>query len=484
MEIGGSIIGLDFGRHLASVALWSSKRDNIDVIADDTGSRVIPTVVAFRGDEILVGQSALAQQHKNRSNTFENILTLLERDEATVYVPAIDKDIQITDVLSHFFRNIHNQVKEQVGCVVRDCVLSIPSSLDDKTVTKLIAAAQAGGVRIKSTILDSTSILLAYKMDETLLSCSYVLVIDVGWSKSSVSLFNIQGGLFCLKGEAWTSDVCGSIFVELLSDYCVKDFFRRTKIICSDNERAMSRLRGECESAIKTLTTTGEASITVDSLCDGVDYSGRISRARFEDLCGTAFSNLKAFVVDRLKDFQCSPTDVKYVCLGGGSSSIPKILSSVVSVLPCAILPKLPRLEQCETQCVGAAMHGKILAQKSLLDHQANFPVVPCCKIGIYLRTDDDLYIPLVPQYARLPFAISQIVHTFNSHAYFEFFEACEPDFKFCSLGDTLLTVDASSSKPAILSIKGSVLLDGTVDIIIFCERSSEENIEIARFSF
>ena len=57
------VIGLDLGTHLSSIAIWNLEKDSIDVIADDTGSRVIPTTVAFRGDEILTGQSAVIQQH-------------------------------------------------------------------------------------------------------------------------------------------------------------------------------------------------------------------------------------------------------------------------------------------------------------------------------------------------------------------------------------------------------------------------------------
>ena len=68
-----NVIGLDFGSHHASIALWNEEKDRIEVIADDLGSRTIPTIVAYRGDEILTGQAALSQQHKNSNNTYEDI---------------------------------------------------------------------------------------------------------------------------------------------------------------------------------------------------------------------------------------------------------------------------------------------------------------------------------------------------------------------------------------------------------------------------
>lgn len=59
------------------------------------------------------------------------------------------------------------------------------------------------------------------------------------------------------------------------------------------NSRSLLRLKKECEAAMKALTTGQEATIDIDSLCEGVDYSGKISRARFEDLLAIPLVHLK-----------------------------------------------------------------------------------------------------------------------------------------------------------------------------------------------
>ena len=72
------------------------------------------------------GLSAIQQQHKNAANTFEDIRTLLlNPDIDTVNVPHLEKEISVQELGSHFFRNIHNQVKQQVGKAVRECVISV-----------------------------------------------------------------------------------------------------------------------------------------------------------------------------------------------------------------------------------------------------------------------------------------------------------------------------------------------------------------------
>jgi molecular chaperone DnaK (HSP70) len=67
------------------------------VIADDLGIRAIPIIVAYRNTnntaEIITGTSALQQQYKNATNTFDDLRTLLCGDKTMVFVPALDKEI-------------------------------------------------------------------------------------------------------------------------------------------------------------------------------------------------------------------------------------------------------------------------------------------------------------------------------------------------------------------------------------------------------
>ena len=115
-----SVIGLDFGSHTGSIALWFEEKNSVDVIADDLGSRTIPCYVAFRGEEIITGSAAVSQQHKNASNTFEDIRSLiLDKDQSTISIPILEKEIQIQELASNWFRNIHNQIKQQVAQYIK-----------------------------------------------------------------------------------------------------------------------------------------------------------------------------------------------------------------------------------------------------------------------------------------------------------------------------------------------------------------------------
>lgn len=359
-----SVIGLDFGSHNASFALWFDEKKAVEVIADDLGSRTTPCSVAYRGTEVIVGQAAMAQQHKNPSNTFEDVRAMiLNPDITTVFVPSLERDIPVQELVSHYFRNIHNQIKQQVGKAVRECVLTIPMAVEESVQRRLYESAQTGGIRIKSIISDSSSALLAYSLDDISLAAAKVVVVDLGWSKSEISVYSVTGGLFVPIASATSTNVSGQILVRLLAEHCAKDFQRRHKIPCQDNSRSMMRLRRQCEEAMKQLSTGAEATIDIDSLCEGVDYSSKISRARFEDLASIPLVHLKNLVTEALTSASLAADDINIVCMAGGLSSMPRVLTTIKSIFASATFPK-PRFEAAEAPCIGAALHGRNLMEQ------------------------------------------------------------------------------------------------------------------------
>lgn len=385
-----SVLGLSFGSHTGSMALWYAEKDAMEVVADELGSRTIPCAIAFRGDEVIVGQAALSQQHKNASNTFDDVRAMiLNPDIDTVYVPALEKDVSVSEIVSHYFRNIHNQIKQQVGKAVRECVLAVPKIENESIKQRLIDSAQAGGIRVKCMVDDVSSALLAYGLDDPHLPPSRVVVVDMGWSRTEVSVFDINGGLFFPLGSATTKEVSGKVFVNCLAGHCAKDFQRKAKFSCEDNSKSMIRLRRECEVAIKSLSLGTEAAVDIDSLCEGVDYSSKVSRARFDDLASIPFVQLKKVIADALSAAKVEIESVHQICMSGGSSAIPRSLNTVRAIFPNASFPKL-RVETAEAQCFGAVAHAKVLMQQQLIDNApTTSPSAPTLNVPISLASSD-----------------------------------------------------------------------------------------------
>jgi L1 cell adhesion molecule like protein len=372
-----SVFGLDFGSHAACISLWYEDKDKVEVIADDLGFRAIPCAVAFRvkndgeGYEILTGQAAVSQAHKNPNNTFLDVRSLImDESKDMINVPAMNKEISVTELASHFFRNVHNQIKAQVGAPVRDCVVSVPAQLcaDGPAKTRLIEAAKEGGCRIKSTIDDASAVMTAHGLDDKTKNPMRVVVADMGWSSTTLTIFDVSGGMYHPKGSSVITEVCGKVLVEALVSFCVKDFMRKCKVDCSDYKKSMVMLRRECENGMRSLSTGSEAMIDIDSLCEGMDYSAKISKPRFEDMCNIPLIHLKKAMAALLEKAGVEDVSVSGVLMAGGLSGVPKCAQIVKSLFPKAEMVRTRSLDQNEAQCYGAALQGSYLITAQILD--------------------------------------------------------------------------------------------------------------------
>ena len=109
--------------------------------------------------------------------------------------------------------------------------------------------------------------------------------------------------------------------------YFLQDCKWRHRKDISQNQRSFCRLRTECERAKRTLSSSTQAHIEIDSLFDGVDFNSTITRARFEDLCMDYFKKCMNPVEEVLRDSKISKGGVDEVVLVGGSTCIPKVKS-------------------------------------------------------------------------------------------------------------------------------------------------------------
>merc|ERR1711998_447456 len=116
-----------------------------------------------------------------------------------------------------------------------------------------------------------------------------VLIFDLGGGAFDVSLLTIEEGIFEVKATAGDTHLGGEDFDNRLVDYFVQDFKNKNKKDITDSPRSLRRLRSACERAKRTLSSTAQTSIEIDSLYEGVDFFTSITRARFEELCMDLF---------------------------------------------------------------------------------------------------------------------------------------------------------------------------------------------------
>lgn len=142
-----------------------------------------------------------------------------------------------------------------------------------------------------------------------------------------VSLLTIEEGIFEVCATAGDTHLGGEDFDNRMVDYFLEDFKHRYKKDMSSNHGALRRLRTACEQAKRSLSSSTQAHLEIDSLFDGINYSATITRAQFEDINLDYFKKCIASVENVLTDAKVSKGQVDEIVLVGGSTRIPKIQS-------------------------------------------------------------------------------------------------------------------------------------------------------------
>ncbi|MCI4384903.1 hypothetical protein PGIGA_G00044110 [Pangasianodon gigas] len=186
-------------------------------------------------------------------------------------------------------------------------------------------AGVIAGLNVLRIINEPTAAAIAYGLDKGKKGERNVLIFDLGGGTFDVSILTIEDGIFEVKATAGDTHLGGEDFDNRLVNHFVEEFKRKHKKDISQNKRALRRLRTACERAKRTLSSSSQASIEIDSLYEVTDFYTSITRARFEELCSDLFRGTLEPVEKALRDAKMDKSQIHEIVLVGGSTRIPKI---------------------------------------------------------------------------------------------------------------------------------------------------------------
>lgn len=212
-----------------------------------------------------------------------------------------------------------------LGTSVSHAVITVPAYFNDSQRQATKDAGTIAGLNVLRIINEPTAAAIAYGLDKKGSGERNVLIFDLGGGTFDVSILTIEDGIFEVKSTAGDTHLGGEDFDNRMVNHFVQEFKRKHKKDLTSNKRALRRLRTACERAKRTLSSSTQASIEIDSLFDGVDFYSTITRARFEELCSDLFRSTLEPVEKALRDAKMDKSAVHDIVLVGGSTRIPRI---------------------------------------------------------------------------------------------------------------------------------------------------------------
>ncbi|MGH0155195.1 UNVERIFIED_CONTAM: hypothetical protein FKN15_055963 [Acipenser sinensis] len=243
---------------------------------------------------------------------------------------------------------------------VTNAVVTVPAYFNDSQRQATKDAGTIAGLNVLRIINEPTAAAIAYGLDKKVGVERNVLIFDLGGGTFDVSILTIEDGIFEVKSTAGDTHLGGEDFDNRMVNHFIAEFKRKYKKDISDNKRAVRRLRTACERAKRTLSSSTQASIEIDSLYEGIDFYTSITRARFEELNADLFRGTLDPVEKSLRDAKMDKAQIHDIVLVGGSTRIPKIQKLLQDFFNGKELNK--SINPDEAVAYGAAVQAAILS--------------------------------------------------------------------------------------------------------------------------
>ena len=396
------IIGIDLGTTNSCVAVLEGGEPK--VIANAEGNRTTPSVVAFKGDEELVGEVAKRQAVTNVKNTISSIKRKMGTSEK---VEAGGKKWTPEEISAKILGKLKKDAESYLGEKVTKAVITVPAYFNDAERQATKNAGKIAGLEVERIINEPTAAALAYGLDKQD-KLQTILVYDLGGGTFDVSILELGDGVFEVKATSGNNRLGGDDFDARVTDYLVNEFKKEHSIDLSKDTMAMQRIKDAAEKAKKDLSSMTTTQISLPFIAQNdegpVHLDMTLTKAKFEDLCRDLFDSTLEPVRKALKDSNMTAKDIDKVILVGGSSRIPYIQELVKKELG---QEPNKSVNPDEVVAMGAAIQGGVLTGE--VDDIVLLDVTP---LSLGIETLGNVMTVLIPRNTTIPTSKSQVFST------------------------------------------------------------------------
>ncbi|KAJ1731692.1 Hsp70 protein that interacts with Zuo1p [Coemansia biformis] len=392
MASAKTYIGLSLGNQNSVIAIIN-KDHRAEVIANEDGEHKTPTYIAFSGEEEYHGSQAKHQVVRNAQNTIVGFRDILGKayseemsklhagfariegganGEAAFVVETEDgKELKLTahEVTVRYLARLRTTAEEYLGRKIEGAVVAVPVGFDEAQRKSVAAACADAGLPLLQMISEPVAAALQYGLGQGAThgdaKDTVAVVVDVGGTGSDVTVVAANGGLLVEASNRHTSQVSGDAMDAVLMQYFAAEFKKQhgIDVLGQGASRAVRKLQQAVEVTKRTLSAAASAPCAVESLAEGLDYNGAITRSRFDILAGKTYAPLLDAIEAAVGDAGYGLAQVDQVLLCGGAARVRRLQAGIAGLFPESTMVRDDAGELDEIVATGCAAQAALIAQ-------------------------------------------------------------------------------------------------------------------------